>query len=111
MCLTGGSRKIRAVDTEGRFFFPTVIQQTGVNVGGSGSHEDQVDSGDGGEGFSNNCDSLTTSGLLGHPHLGTFSALLGNLPNNEDSKLYGMNIKRYVIKPLYRSMKNFYKLF
>ncbi|XKL68779.1 hypothetical protein PGB90_006548 [Kerria lacca] len=69
MCLTGGSRKIRAVDTEGRFFFPTVIQQTGVNVGGSGSHEDQVDSGDGGEGFSNNCDSLTTSGLLGHPHL------------------------------------------
>ncbi|XP_065224435.1 uncharacterized protein LOC135848455 [Planococcus citri] len=120
----GGGRNSPLDAPEPRFLFP-VIQQTEVNVGnpsggnnhlsspyGSGMCDGLLGSGGGGLG------GLGHPGLLSHPLLASLGSLGSGSGTNkpdtdEDQNRYLMhfNMKRHVVRPLYKSMKAFYKLF
>lgn len=123
LCLLTGGRSSRSVTPEGKFFFPTVVQQTGVdvNVGpGYDDYDDEPASGavaSAGAGSKLKCADLLNAGFFNdlHPFPQVLTGGGGSGGDDDDdddseSKFYHKNFNRHVIRPLYRSMRQFYRL-
>lgn len=121
LCLMTGGRSARSVTPEGKFFFPTIVQQTGVNVDvgpGYDDYENDHDSASGavasaGAGSRLKCADLLNAGFFNDLH--PFPQVLtggggGDDDDDSESKFYHKNFNRHVIRPLYRSMRKFYRL-
>ncbi len=113
LCLVNGGKgqNGRSVDSEAKFlYFPTLVQQTDVSV----SDDDHDDAGVAndliGHGGGVNCGNLMASGLLNHPLLGPLGGGGENTDTDSDNRFYGMNFRRQVLRPFYRTMRRFYRL-
>lgn len=119
--MTGGKgRSARSVTPEGKFFFPTIVQQTGVDVdvgGGYDDYDDDPHPGSGavasaGAGAGLRCVDLLNAGFFNDLH--PFPQVHPGGGEGDDdeakNKFYYKNLNRHVIRPLYRSMRQFYRL-